>query len=49
MDLFKDWECDKHNIKEKNKKRLPKKQFKKHKEPQNYNGRTYTDYLEYKI
>ena len=30
-------------------RRLPNKQLKKRKEPTNYNGRTYTDYLEYKV
>lgn len=31
------------------KRRLSKKKLKKRKEPENYTGRNYTDYLEYKI
>jgi IS30 family transposase len=49
MGLFKDWDVTNLTLKRKIKRRLPKKQLKKRKEPQNYNGRTYTDYLEYKI
>lgn len=48
MGLFKDWGVTNITLKRKV-KRLPKKQLKKRKEPANYTGRTYTDYLEYKI
>lgn len=49
MGLFKDWGVTNITLKRKVKRRLTKKQLKKRKEPQNYTGRTYTDYLEYKI
>lgn len=49
MGLFKDWDVTNLTLKRKVKRRLPKKQLKKRKEPENYTGRTYTDYLEYKI
>ena len=49
MGLFKDWGITNLTLKRKVKRRLPKKQLKKRKEPHNYNGRTYTDYLEFKI
>ncbi len=49
MGLFKDWGITNIELKRKVKRRLPKKQLKKRKEPVNYTGRTYTDYLEYKI
>lgn len=49
MGLFKDWDVTNVTLKRKVKRRLPKKQLKKRKEPKNYEGRTYTDYLEYKI
>lgn len=41
--------CHKYYIEKKIRRRLPNKQLKKRKEPTNYNGRTYTDYLEYKV
>lgn len=49
MGLFKDWGVTNVTLKRKVKRKLPKKQLKKRKEPKNYEGRTYTDYLEYKI
>ena len=49
MGLFKDWGIANISLKRKVRRRLPKKQLKKRKEPVNYEGRTYTDYLEYKI
>ena len=49
MGLFKDWGITNISLKRKVRRRLPKKQLKKRKEPTNYEGRTYTDYLEYKI
>lgn len=49
MGLFKDWGVTNITLKRKVKRRLPKKQLKKRKQPANYTGRTYTDYLEYKI
>lgn len=48
MGLFKDWGVTNITLKRKVKRRLVKKQLKKRKEPENYTGRTYTDYLEYK-
>ena len=48
MGLFKDWGVTNITLKRKVKRRLIKKQLKKRKEPENYTGRTYTDYLEYK-
>ena len=42
MGLFKDWGITNTTLKRKVKRRLPKKQLKKRKEPQNYDGRTYT-------
>ena len=49
MGLFKDWSVTNITLKRKIRRRLPNKQLKKRKEPTNYNGRTYTDYLEYKV
>ena len=49
MGLFKDWGITNISLKRKIRRRLPKKQLKKRKEPANYSGRTYADYLEYKI
>lgn len=49
MGLFKDWGVTNITLKRKIRRRLPNKQLKKRKEPTNYNGRTYTDYLEYKV
>ena len=48
MGLFKDWGITNISLKRKVKRRLPKKQLKKRKENENYTGRTYTDYLDYK-
>jgi transposase, IS30 family len=48
--LFKDWDITNLTLKRKVKRKIAKKnQFKKRKESQNYEGRTYTDYLEYKV
>ena len=49
MGLFKDWDITSISLKRKVKRRLNKKQLKKRKESANYSGRTYTDYLEYKL
>ena len=50
MGLFKDWDVTNFTLKRKVKRRISKKnKLKKRKEPANYEGRTYTDYLEYKI
>lgn len=50
MGLFKDWDVTNLTLKRKVKRRITKKQkLKKRKEPANYDGRTYTDYLEYKV
>ena len=49
MGLFKDWGVTNMTLKRKVKRKVSRKQLKKRKEPQNYEGRTYTDYLEYKI
>ena len=50
MGLFKDWGVTNLTLKRKIKRRLSKKQkFKKRREPADYEGRTYTDYLQYKI
>ena len=50
MGLFKDWDVTDLTLKRKVKRRKQKKEkLKKRKEPANYEGRTYTDYLEYKI
>lgn len=49
MDLFKDWGVTNLTLKRKVKRKITKKYLRKRKEPQNYEGRTYTDYLEYKI
>ncbi len=47
--LFKDWGVTNLTLKRKVKRKVSKKKLKKRKEPANYQGRTYTDYLEYKI
>ena len=48
--MFKDWDITNLTLKRKVKRKIAKKnQFKKRKESQNYEGRTYTDYLEYKV
>lgn len=51
MGLFKDWDVTNLTLKRKVKRRAPKKNttLKKRKEPASYEGRTYTDYLEYKV
>jgi len=49
MGLFKDWGIDNISLKRKVRRKLPKKKLKKRKEPASYTGRTYTDYLDYKI
>lgn len=50
MGLFKDWDVTNLTLKRKIKRKITKKQkLKKRKEPANYECRTYTDYLEYKI
>ena len=48
MGLFKDWGITNISLKRKIRRRLTRKQLKKRKEPVNYTGRTYTDYLEYR-
>lgn len=49
MGLFKDWGVTNSTLKRKVKRRISKKyNLKKRKEPTDYEGRTYTDYLEYK-
>ena len=49
--LFKDWDVTNLTLKRKVKRRIPKKNntLKKRKEIVSYEGRTYTDYLEYKV
>ena len=49
MGLFKDWDVTNFTLKRKVRRKVSKKKFKKRKEPADYSGRTYTDYLEYKI
>ena len=50
MGLFKDWDVTNLTLKRKVKRKITKKQkLKKRKELANYDGRTYTDYLEYKV
>lgn len=50
MGLFKDWGVTNLTLKRKVRRRITKKnKLKKRKDPTNYNGRTYTDYLEYKF
>lgn len=51
MGLFKDWDVTNLTLKRKVKRKVSKKanKFKKRKEAANYEGRTYTDYLEYKV
>lgn len=49
MGLFKDWDVTNLTLKRKVKRKISKQKMKKRKEPADYTGRTYTDYLEYKI
>jgi IS30 family transposase len=50
MGFFRDWDVTNLTLKRKTKRKISKKnKLKKRKEPANYEGRTYTDYLEYKI
>ena len=49
MGLFKDWGVTNLTLKRKVKRRLSKKKLKKRTDSKDYTGRTYTDYLEYKI
>lgn len=51
MGLFKDWDVTDFTLKRKIRRKITnkKQQLKKRKEPSDYQGRTYTDYLEYKI
>lgn len=49
MGLFKDWDVTNLTLKRKTKRKVSKKKLKKRKEPADYTGRTYSDYLEYKI
>ena len=49
MGLFKDWDVTNFTLKRKVRRKVSKQKFKKRKEPADYSGRTYTDYLEYKI
>lgn len=49
MGLFKDWDVTNLTLKRKVRRKVSKKKLKKRKEPENYTGRTYTDYLEFKI
>jgi len=50
MGLFKDWDVTNLTLKRKVKRRITKKdKLKKRKESACYEGRTYTDYLEYKL
>ena len=51
MGLFKDWGVTNLTLKRKVKRKISKKkaQLKKRKQPANYEGRTYPDYLEFKI
>lgn len=47
--LFKDRKVTNLTIKRNVKRKIYKKKLKKPGEPENYEGRTYTDYIEYKI
>lgn len=50
MGLFLDWGINNLSLKRKVKRRIhTKKKLKKKKQPANYEGRTYSDYLEYKL
>lgn len=49
MGLFKDWGVTNLTLKRKVRRKVSIKKLKKRKEPENYTGRTYTDYLEYKF
>lgn len=48
MGLFRDWDVTNLTLKRKVKRKVKKLKLKKRKEPTNYEGRTYADYLEYK-
>lgn len=48
MGLFADWGVTNLTLKRKVKRKVSKKKLKKRKEPANYEGRTYTDYLDFK-
>ena len=48
MGLFKDWDVTNLTLKRKVRRRISKKKLKKRKDSASYEGRTYTDYLEYK-
>ena len=47
MGLFKDWGVSSLELKRKVKRRIKKKPLKKRKDPADYTGRTYTDYIQY--
>lgn len=49
MDLFKDWGVTNLTLKRKVKRKITKKYLRKRKESKNYEGRSYTNYLEYKV
>ena len=49
MGLFKDWDVTNLTLKRKVRRKVSKKKFKKRNQPENYQGRSYTDYLDYKI
>ena len=49
MGLFKDWNVTNLTLKRQVKRKVSKKKLKKRKQPENYEGRTYSDYLEYKV
>ena len=49
MGLFKDWNVTNLTLKRQVKRKISKKKLKKRKQPESYEGRTYTDYLEYKF
>lgn len=48
MGLFRDWGVTNITLKRKVKRRIPKNKLKKRKQAMCYEGRTYTDYLDYK-
>lgn len=48
MGLFADWGITNLTLKRKVKRKVSKKRLKKRKEPADYEGRTYTDYLDFK-
>ncbi len=49
MGLFKDWNVTNLTLKRQVKRKVSKKKLKKRKQPENYQGRTYTDYLNTKF